>query len=38
LIGRTAVGRVTVAVLQINDPSRIELREALREEGEFPPE
>jgi hypothetical protein len=38
LIGRTAVGRVTVAVLQINDPSRIELREALMEEGEFPPE
>ena len=37
LIGRTPVGRVTVAVLRINDPFRVELREMLIEEGVFPP-
>jgi len=37
LIGRTAVGRVTIAVLDINDPFRVELREGLMEEGAFPP-
>ena len=37
LIGRTPVGRVTVAVLNINDPFRAELREGLIEEGVFPP-
>ena len=37
LIGRTPVGRVTVAVLNVNDPFRIELREGLIEEGIFPP-
>jgi 5-methylcytosine-specific restriction endonuclease McrA len=37
LVGRTPVGRVTVAVLHINDPLRIELREGLIEEGVFPP-
>jgi hypothetical protein len=37
LIGRTPVGRVTVAILQINDPLRVELREGLIEEGVFPP-
>lgn len=37
LIGRTAAGRVTVAVLNINDPFRVELREELIEEGVFPP-
>src|SRR5262245_29783000 len=37
LIGRTPVGRVTVAVLQINDPFRVSLREGLIEEGVFPP-
>jgi 5-methylcytosine-specific restriction endonuclease McrA len=36
-IGRTAVGRVTVAILNINDPLRIELRETLIQEGLFPP-
>lgn len=36
LIGRTPIGRVTVAVLNINDPFRIELREGLIEEGLFP--
>ena len=37
LIGRTPIGRVTVAVLRINDPFRVELREMLIEEGVFPP-
>lgn len=37
LIGRTPVGRVTVAVLNINDPSRVELRERLIDEGLFQP-
>lgn len=37
LIGRTLIGRVTIAVLNINDPFRIELREGLIEEGVFPP-
>lgn len=38
LVGRTPVGRVTVAVLNINDPLRVELREELILEGRFPPE
>jgi hypothetical protein len=38
LVGRTAVGRVTIAVLNINDPLRVELREGLIGEGIFPPE
>lgn len=38
LVGRTAVGRVTIAVLNINDAYRVELRETLIEEGVFPPE
>jgi hypothetical protein len=37
LVGVTAIGRVTVAVLNINLPHRVELREALIEEGVFPP-
>ena len=36
LRGRTPIGRVTIAVLQINDPFRVELREGLIEEGVFP--
>jgi HNH endonuclease len=36
LIGRTAAGRVTVAVLELNDPLRVELRERLIDEGLFP--
>jgi hypothetical protein len=36
LIGRTPIGRVTIAVLNINDPLRVELRQALIEEGLFP--
>ena len=38
LIGRTPIGRVTIAVLNINDPFRVELREGLIEEGVFPSE
>lgn len=38
LIGRTVVGRVTIDLLNINDPFRVELREELIEEGLFPPE
>jgi hypothetical protein len=37
LRGRTRVGRVTVAVLNINDPFRVELRQGLIDEGIFPP-
>jgi hypothetical protein len=33
LVGRTAVGRATIAVLAVNLPHRIALREALLEEG-----
>lgn len=36
LLGRTPVGRVTVEVLNMNDPLRVELREALIEERELP--
>jgi HNH endonuclease len=38
LVGRTPVGRVTVELLNINHPIRIELREGLIEEGVFPPQ
>ncbi len=37
LEGRTPIGRVTIAVLHINDPSRVALRAALIEAGAFPP-
>jgi 5-methylcytosine-specific restriction endonuclease McrA len=37
LVGRTAIGRVTVALLRINDEYRVELRESLIDEGAFPP-
>ena len=38
LVGRTKTGIVTVHVLNINDPSRLMLRENLLFEGRFPPE
>ncbi len=38
LIGRTPVGRTTIVVLRINDPFRVKVREALIEEGVFPPQ
>jgi hypothetical protein len=37
LVGLTAVGRVTVDVLAMNDPEAVEVRETLIEEGLFPP-
>jgi hypothetical protein len=35
LTGRTPVGRVTIAVLRINDPFRVELREMLIAEWQW---
>jgi HNH endonuclease len=37
LVGRTTIGRATIAVLNMNDPLRVELREGLIAEGLFPP-
>ncbi len=37
LVGRTAVGRTTVAVLAINLPHRVQQRAQLIAEGVFPP-
>jgi hypothetical protein len=37
LAGRTPIGRATIAVLEINLPHRIALRQSLIEEGVFPP-
>jgi hypothetical protein len=37
LAGRTAVGRTTITVLEINNNPRAALRAALIEEGLFPP-
>jgi hypothetical protein len=37
LIGLTPIGRITVELLKINDPFRVELREELMAEGLFPP-
>jgi hypothetical protein len=37
LVGRTAIGRVTVVVLAMNDPDAVKAREELIEEGVFPP-
>ncbi len=37
LLGRTAIGRVTATLLNINDPLRVELRDMLIDEGNFPP-
>ncbi len=37
LIGTTAIGRVTIAVLEINSADRVQLRRSLIDEGVFPP-
>jgi hypothetical protein len=37
VVARTAVGRVTVEVLAMNDPLWVALREELAAEGRFPP-
>ena len=36
MIGKTAIGRVTVEVLGINKPARVSLRASLIDEGRFP--
>jgi hypothetical protein len=36
LVGRTAIGRATIATLRINLPLRVDHRAALIEEGAFP--
>jgi len=36
LVGRTAIGRVTITVLKINRPLRVLLRQELIDEGVFP--
>jgi hypothetical protein len=36
LLGRTAIGRATIVVLNINDPFYVAVREELAEEGLFP--
>ena len=36
LVGRTQIGRATIAVLNINDPRRLELRQVLMSEGDWP--
>lgn len=38
LVGKTMTGKVTVQVLNINEPSRVMLRENLLFEGRFPPQ
>jgi hypothetical protein len=37
LVGRTHTGRVTIALLEINRPEAVDLREYLIREGSFPP-
>jgi hypothetical protein len=37
LVGLTAIGRVTILVLEINLDYRVDLRQSLIEEGVFPP-
>jgi hypothetical protein len=36
LIGRTQTGRATIAVLNINDPQRVELRQMVKDDGDWP--
>lgn len=38
LVGRTQTGRATIAVLDINDPQRVELRQMLMDDGDWPVE
>jgi hypothetical protein len=37
LLGRTPIGRATIAVLEINDEFRVQLRENLIDDGRLPP-
>ena len=36
LLGRTQTGRATVAVLDVNEPQRVELRRAIMDDGDWP--
>jgi hypothetical protein len=36
LVGRTAIGRTTIAVLSMNGPYLLQLRQELLDEGLFP--
>jgi hypothetical protein len=36
LVGRSAKGRTTIDVLEINEPDRVALRASLQMEGRFP--
>ncbi len=36
LIGRTQTGRATIAVLDINDSQRVDLRQIIRDDGDWP--
>jgi len=38
LLGRTPTGRATIAVLNMNDPQRVELRQLFMDAGEWPDE
>ncbi len=38
LVGRTATGRASIAVLEINHPDAVSLRQSLIDENVFPPE
>lgn len=37
LVGKTRCGKVTIQILNINDPRRVMLRRNLSDEGRFPP-
>jgi hypothetical protein len=37
LVGKTNVGKVTIQVLNMNDPARLLVRQNLCDEGRFPP-
>lgn len=37
LVGLTPIGRTTIAVLAMNHPEAVAVRQALRDEGAFPP-
>jgi len=36
LVGRTLTGRATIAVLDVNNPRRVQLRQILMDSGEWP--
>jgi len=38
LVGRTQIGRATIAVLDINNPQHVELRQTMMDHGDWPSE